>query len=184
MKNHSNYCLLKAWRENQRKKKHCLDCAAPVKDGQGRCKKHRKSHSKVERARREKKKKLGICRSCKKKSRKGGVYCFSCTSKVNDSSKKSTAKMRDIVIEAYGGTCVCCGVKERSFLSIDHIYGGGRKHIKKLGGGGTTFYRWLRKKKYPSGFQILCHNCNYSKYILGVCAHSLIKNKVINKEQK
>ncbi len=48
-------------------------------------------------------------------------------------------------------------------LSIDHINGGGSKHRKELGGGGTKFYRWLKKHNYPEGFQVLCMNCQFIK---------------------
>ena len=33
-------------------------------------------------------------------------------------------------------------------LSVDHINGGGTKHIKSLGGG-QHFYRWIIKNNYP-----------------------------------
>ena len=52
-------------------------------------------------------------------------------------------------------------------LSIDHINGGGNEHRKKvLGGkqsGGAPFYRWLKKHRYPKGYQVLCMNCQWRK---------------------
>lgn len=36
---------------------------------------------------------------------------------------------------------------------------------------GTAFYEWLRRKNYPGGFQVLCHNCNAAKGHLGYCPH-------------
>lgn len=46
-------------------------------------------------------------------------------------------------------------------LSIDHIDGGGAKHRKGL----TTsnIYRWLIKNNFPTGFQVLCMNCQFIK---------------------
>lgn len=36
----------------------------------------------------------------------------------------------------------------------------------------NNMYRWLMKNKYPSGFQVLCWNCNMGKQINGgVCPH-------------
>ena len=32
-------------------------------------------------------------------------------------------------------------------------------------------YRWLIKHKFPSGIQILCHNCNLAKGYYGSCPH-------------
>lgn len=37
----------------------------------------------------------------------------------------------------------------------------------------NNIYRWLKKNKYPQDgrFQVLCHNCNYSKAKYGLCPH-------------
>ena len=64
--------------------------------------------------------------------------------------------------------CACCGERQRAFLGIDHIEDGGRKHKKEIGG---WMPGWLFKNNYPPGFQILCHNCNQAKHILGACPH-------------
>jgi hypothetical protein len=69
--------------------------------------------------------------------------------------------------------CKCCGVTGLPFLSIDHIDGGGRKHRENIGiGTGIRFYFWLRREKYPPGFQVLCHNCNQGKRAHGRCPHT------------
>jgi hypothetical protein len=68
--------------------------------------------------------------------------------------------------------CACCGVNELEFLAIDHIEGGGgkqRKRLKEEGEG--DFYHWLIKEGFPTGYQVLCHNCNWSKGRLGECVH-------------
>lgn len=46
-------------------------------------------------------------------------------------------------------------------LSIDHINGDGRYHVKTFGRG--HLYRWLKKNNYPKGFQVLCMNCQWIK---------------------
>jgi len=61
---------------------------------------------------------------------------------------------------AYGGKCACCGFDQPNALVIDHINGGGNKHRKEIG---PLLYRWLKEQGYPSGFQVLCANCNMSK---------------------
>jgi coproporphyrinogen III oxidase len=49
-------------------------------------------------------------------------------------------------------------------LSIDHVLSGGTKHRKNLRGiGGHHFYRWLKKKGFPPGYQVLCMNCQFIK---------------------
>lgn len=67
------------------------------------------------------------------------------------------------VINAYGGpTCVCCGEEDLFSLTIDHINNDGSSHRKELGL--KVIYKWLKRNKYPSGFQVLCHNCNHCKH--------------------
>jgi hypothetical protein len=78
--------------------------------------------------------------------------------------------IRQEAISAYGKKCQCCGETQIEFLVIDHINGGGsqhRKYIKK-----NIFY-WLRDNNYPSGFQVLCHNCNMSLGLYGYCPHNI-----------
>ena len=84
--------------------------------------------------------------------------------------KNRRDSLRKIAIQKYGGKCACCGEKENVFLCIDHINGEGRKHRKSM-----TFaniYEWLRKNKYPEGFQVLCYNCNNAKRF-GICPHKI-----------
>lgn len=88
-------------------------------------------------------------------------------------------RIKDAVYRAYGGyKCKCCGVTERSFLSIDHVENNGY-HMKKNGlhpKNPGPFYRWLRKNGYPKGFQILCMNCQFGKKLNnGICPHQMGK---------
>lgn len=71
--------------------------------------------------------------------------------------------------------CACCGQKERDFLTIDHIKGGGNRDSSELGipRGGSSLYRWLIRNGYPPGFQVLCINCNLSKAKHGACIHQM-----------
>lgn len=79
-----------------------------------------------------------------------------------------------IVLVHYGGDppkCVCCGETYLEFLSIDHINGGGRKHLKQIGCYGQGFYAWLIKNNFPEGYRVLCINCNFSLGHYGYCPH-------------
>lgn len=67
--------------------------------------------------------------------------------------------------------CACCHEKELQFLTLDHINGGGNKQ-RKLHGSGNSFYSWLKKNNWPSGFQVLCFNCNCAKGFFGRCPHA------------
>lgn len=87
------------------------------------------------------------------------------------------AKVRKSVYEAYGGfRCSCCGETEPLFLTIDHIDNDGAEHRRnlktKIGKGGTAFFDWLKRNKFPPGFQVLCRNCNWGKHANGgICPH-------------
>jgi len=61
--------------------------------------------------------------------------------------------------------CVRCGIDDLDVLCIDHIEGGGTKHTAIVGTGGK-FYSWLISQGFPSGYQVLCHNCNWKKRIM------------------
>jgi len=100
----------------------------------------------------------------------------------SEKTKRMQAVCRQQVFEAYGGyTCRCCGENEPMFLSIDHVDNNGAKERKSglYAGSGYGFYRWLRKSGFPSGYQVLCMNCNTGKHKNGgVCPHqtsSLLK---------
>ena len=142
-------------------------------------------------------KRCGHCKQQKNKSefhkdctRKDGLYnrCKDCVKlkhqaatskyykrnkkKVNAASKKYRDKVKMEVLNAYGGPrCVCCGETIVEFLSVDHINGNGTQHLKQIAALGNMFYGWLRKNNFPPGYQILCRNCNWGKYVYGVCPH-------------
>jgi hypothetical protein len=89
-----------------------------------------------------------------------------------EASRKYYAKTKIKVFEAYGGMkCACCGESNSKFLTIDHIDQNGAKHRKEIGKG-TRLYVWLRSNNFPSGFQVLCYNCNCGRYHnKGICPH-------------
>ena len=93
----------------------------------------------------------------------------------SDKTKRAQAVCRDQVFAAYGGyKCNCCGESEQLFLSIDHIDNNGAEERRsgKYNGSGTAFYQWLRKSGFPSGYQVLCMNCQVGKHKNdGVCPH-------------
>jgi len=91
------------------------------------------------------------------------------------SVRKHRLKIKNRIFNHYGWKCACCGENNKEFLSIDHINGGGRQHIRSLGGGkfwgGDILYRWLIKNNFPEGFRTLCMNCNFAIGKVGYCPH-------------
>jgi hypothetical protein len=68
------------------------------------------------------------------------------------------------------------GEQDVHFLALDHINNDGNKSRAKYGSGLSYFYM-LKRKNFPPGYQILCHNCNLAKAFYGTCPHSLLKLK-------
>lgn len=55
----------------------------------------------------------------------------------------------------------CPLAKDIRALSIDHIEGGGNKHLKAIGT--QAIYPWLIKNNFPEGYQVLCMCCQFIK---------------------
>lgn len=94
----------------------------------------------------------------------------------NRSSRKvkraeSQQRLKREVIDQYGSICSCCGESELVFLCIDHVNGGGNEHRREIGHG--SLYWWLRRNGWPTGFRVLCHNCNFAE-VNGGCPHKKI----------
>jgi hypothetical protein len=86
-------------------------------------------------------------------------------------------KLKEIILSHYSGgvpKCACCGEQNTAFLSIDHIEGGGNKQRRGLQLGGNGFYRWLMNNGYPSGYRVLCMNCNSALGFRGYCPHGVL----------
>ncbi len=90
---------------------------------------------------------------------------------------ENRAQIKYEVLQHYSNDdikCNCCGIKDFVFLSIDHVNGGGNKEKRENKiSGGTSFYYWLKKQGFPSGYQVLCRNCNEAKHVNGDCPHKI-----------
>lgn len=87
-------------------------------------------------------------------------------------------ELRTRILHHYGGNppkCACCGEFEEKFLGIDHINNDGAEHRKRENYGSISW--WLLSKKFPEGFQVLCHNCNGAKGYYGECPHKVLTTK-------
>jgi hypothetical protein len=88
---------------------------------------------------------------------------------------------RILAMKHYGGNpprCSCCGDGHFSFLTVDHIDGNGNEERTRLFGnryqGGHDMYRYLRKNGFPSGYRVLCMNCQVGKRDnMGHCPHEV-----------
>lgn len=84
--------------------------------------------------------------------------------------KKYTAD----ALAAYGGNpprCACCGETNPLFLTLDHIDGCTQSE-RKVERSGWMLCMRLEKLGYPSGYQVLCFNCNLGRERNGgICPH-------------
>lgn len=80
-------------------------------------------------------------------------------------------KWREAALAAYGGVCACCGEERYEFLAIDHIDGGGTRERRQNFVNGSSVNKWLADRGYPSGYRVLCHNCNSALGYYGYCPH-------------
>lgn len=89
-----------------------------------------------------------------------------------DYQKSRYARIRQRVVDGYGGKCYCCGETEPCFLTLDHVNNDGAEHRRKHKAVGMRLYQYLIRNKFPPEFQLLCFNCNCGRQINnGVCPH-------------
>jgi hypothetical protein len=100
---------------------------------------------------------------------------------VAESRKLEKKKLTGLLLGLLGPICQSCGLTEPEFLTVDHLDNSGSLERRS-----RTAYGWKRDilagKVDPSRYQVLCHNCNYSKHLgKGVCHH---RRNQVNKSPK
>lgn len=86
---------------------------------------------------------------------------------------KRRSALKDEVLARYGLCCARCGFDNKMALCIDHVDNNGSEERRALGGqnmAGWNFYRTLKSRGWPDGYQTLCANCNLIKQM------ELVKN--------
>ncbi len=102
--------------------------------------------------------------------------------RLTDYFRQRRQRQKMSILKHYSKTkepsCECCGESHLEFLTVDHIAGNGSLHRKSLGGsrsGSAGIYMYIIKKGFPSGYKILCFNCNCALGFLGYCPHGNVK---------
>lgn len=109
----------------------------------------------------------GLCRLCYGRSEhhKKSSNKWRASIKGKDSYKQYNQYLRLKALDYYSDSkmkCAHCGYKDIRALTLDHINNDGAKLRKTYN---TTTFAWLRTKKYPAGYQVLCFNCNWIKEV-------------------
>lgn len=80
-------------------------------------------------------------------------------------------RVRDQVLNAYGGQCACCGESHREFLAIDHVNGGGSRERRNGYSSTVQMAQKVIRENFPKTYRLLCHNCNLARGFYGYCPH-------------
>jgi len=80
--------------------------------------------------------------------------------------RKWERKIREEAIAYYGPNCACCLEGQFEFLSIRRI-----EDNAPVEGPHTPDPYWLKRKGWPDGFHVLCHNCHHTLNRYGYCPH-------------
>jgi hypothetical protein len=80
-------------------------------------------------------------------------------------------RIRERALTILGGHCACCGESQREFLTIDHIYGGGVKHRKRVSAKKLLTQIHAEPEQARQLYRILCWNCNGARGANGYCPH-------------
>ena len=138
-------------------------------------------HNQYHRDRRTRLRAEGKCIICGRLS-EGRSSCLSCLQKAKRGDHRRAASkahkrnlLKQEVFSVYGtGCCNCCEERQLEFLVLDHINGNvpERQAVgKKLVG--ESLYRHLKREQWPSGYQVLCANCNTAVKGGRTCPHKL-----------
>lgn len=102
--------------------------------------------------------------------------------KIRERYRKYRKKLRDCVLDLYGGKCVCCGEPEKDFLQFDHIYVDGKKHRQEVGNGDALLrdYKNNFETYNKERIRVLCANCHFAITCYGVCPHERDRQKKIS----
>lgn len=90
--------------------------------------------------------------------------------------------LKEKVLRGYGHRCVCCGIREYEFLSIDHKFNDGAKDRKRSRMSSLAFYRRLIRERFPRRYQCMCYNCNLALAFFGCCPHRPEIHRIVRRK--
>lgn len=91
----------------------------------------------------------------------------------NAVSKEARRRLKQQMVDAYGGSCTCCGESDLEFLTVEHVNRDGKQHRMSFRSA-QSVWADLRRRGWPKGdYTVLCMNCNWASRFNGVCPHSL-----------
>src|SRR3990167_2782356 len=101
---------------------------------------------------------------------------------ISEKRKAQRRILKQKVINGYGGKCECCNESILEFLTLDHINDDGAEHRRKLRSRQSRrLYDDIIWRNFPSGFRVLCFNCNSARGFYGYCPHKPGEKKSPNR---
>lgn len=148
---HGGLCL-RCRSTRDRKGAYCNACTAKLREEKG--------------LERERWRQAGLCTTCGAGRDLEGVTCDACRTR----RRARHLRLKQKVMDGYGGRCACCGDTFLARLTIDHVNNDGAEHRRSLSNE-AALYQQLLNKGFPPGFQVLCASCNLAKHVAGYCPH-------------
>lgn len=105
------------------------------------------------------------CRKYSRNFRKVHQESYRKVAREKERERRKKVRM-DVLTHYSNGTPKCnhCNISDLRVLTIDHINSDGAKMRKELNlRSSTEHYDYIIKQKYPSGYQVLCMNCQFIK---------------------
>lgn len=93
--------------------------------------------------------------------------------KATQRTKDYIRRLRNKIVDKYGGACACCGETERAFLAIDHVNRDGKRHRDEYPRNMQGYLMSIFRGTGDYVIQILCGNCHLAKDYRGGCPHQL-----------
>lgn len=99
-------------------------------------------------------------------------------------SKKRRAKaMWDIILNAYGAKCACCGEEHKRFLTLEHLAQDGKAHRQRRSHA-TGVYKDVIDQGFPRDkYAVMCLNCNWARRF-GPCPHEMERQGIVEEPFK
>lgn len=98
--------------------------------------------------------------------------------RVKENKRNERARLKQEMVEAYGGKCSCCGEMAIEFLTLEHREQDGAEHRRQLAKKNGVkrvrcdmIWREARRQGYPDCYTVLCMNCNFALGMFGYCPH-------------
>ena len=100
-----------------------------------------------------------------------GLHLDTARERARVSATKRRHAVRREMLEAFGSRCACCGETATAFLTLDHIAGGGKRHLLALGH--TKMMLSIKREGWPKDkYRLLCMNCNFATRGGRTCPHT------------